>query len=184
MGLMIFGLLIFFGIHLVPAQVSWRQQFIEKHSLTTYKGLFALVAAIGLVLIVIGKANADFISVWNPVPWSRPVAMGIVLVAFVLFAATELPGNIKRFTRHPMLWGITLWSGAHLQANGDLASMLLFGSFFVYALFAMWSANRRGAKKRDKVYPVSRDIVAAAIGIVVYVIVLLLHPWLFGYAIV
>ncbi len=54
----------------------------------------------------------------------------------MLLVAAFLPNSLKRFTRHPMLSGVTVWAAAHLLANGDLASLILFGSFGAFALFA------------------------------------------------
>ena len=101
-------------------------------------------------------------------------------VAFVLVAGAYLPSNLKRYTRHPMLWGVTLWAALHLLANGDSASLLLFGGLGVYALCAMWSLNRRGVRKSDKTYPGRRDALVVVAGLVVYVAFVVLHPYLFG----
>jgi uncharacterized membrane protein len=91
-----------------------------------------------------------------------------------------MKGNIKRFTRHPMLWGILIWSAAHLLVNGDLASMLLFGSFGVYSVYAMISQNLRGAQKQTNVMPLKNDLIVFAAGTLVFVLVIFLHGFLFG----
>ena len=79
-----------------------------------------------------------------------------------------------------MLWGVTLWSIAHLLANGDLASILLFGSFGLFSLFNMFSANLRGAKKQQTKYAFSKDAIVIVASVVVYGILVFLHPYLFG----
>ena len=96
-----------------------------------------------------------------------------------------MKSNVKRFTRHPMLWGIALWSGVHLTANGDLAEVLLFGAFFIYALFAMVSANLRGAVLQQEKRPVKKDLIAIVAGIMVYIVFAKwLHPLLIGVAVI
>jgi uncharacterized membrane protein len=94
-----------------------------------------------------------------------------------------LPTNLKRLTAHPMLWGTAAWGAAHLLANGDLASLLLFGSVLCFALFDMVSANRRGARPSQKRASLAQDALVVAVSALNYVALLLLHPWLFGVAV-
>jgi uncharacterized membrane protein len=183
MNLLILGLVLFIGVHLLPSFVSLRRAAVDRLGPGAYKGLFSLLSLTGLVLMVIGKYLADFQPLWQPPAWGRNAALVLLLPVFVLLAAANMPSNIKRYTRHPMLWGVTLWSVGHLLSNGDRASLLLFGSLGVYALFGMLSANLRGAVKQVKVYPLVKDGVTVAAGLVVYAVLLLLHPYLFGVAV-
>lgn len=183
MKLLILGLVIFIGVHLLPSFVSVRLAIINRLGPGAYKGLFSLLSLLGLVLIVIGKYRADFQPLWQPPAWGREAALVLLLPALVLLAAANMPSNIKRFTRHPMLWGVTLWSAGHLLANGDRAALLLFGSLGLYALLDMLSANRRGAQKQAKTYPLAKDGTTLAAGLVAYAVLLWLHPYLFGVAV-
>jgi uncharacterized membrane protein len=101
-------------------------------------------------------------------------------VALTLLVAAFMPTNLKRFTRHPMLWGVTIWAAVHLLSNGDLASLILFGSFGAFSLFDMWSANRRGAELSSQALPYWRDLLVVVVGAIVYVAFLKSHAWLFG----
>jgi len=92
--------------------------------------------------------------------------------------------NLKRVTRHPMLWGVTLWSVAHLIANGDLASILLFGSFVVFSLLLMLSANMRGVKKSRTKQLIIFDVLVVIAGFFVYVVFIMLHPHLIGISVI
>lgn len=184
MTLLIIGLIIFIGIHLLPAIPSLKQSLESRLSANGYKGTFSVIALIGLVLIIIGKMNAEFVHLYAPINGAKHLAMTLMLIAFILLPAAHMKGNIKRFTRHPMLWGIVCWSIAHLSANGDLASVILFGSLGVYSLAAMVSANARGAQKQTEKLPLKKDLIVVAAGVTTFVIVLLLHPYLFGYTIV
>jgi uncharacterized membrane protein len=103
-----------------------------------------------------------------------------MLPAFILLVAFLLPTNIKRFTRHSMLWAFTLWASAHLVANGDLASVMLFGTFAGYSLFAMISQNARGAQKSTRKVSLAKDMIVVGIGVALYVVFALSHNWLFG----
>ena len=43
------------------------------------------------------------------------------------------PVGIVRVTRHPFLIGVALWAGIHVVNNGDVASLLFFGSLAIVA---------------------------------------------------
>ena len=177
---LILGLALFAGVHLFPTFVSLRQTLIGRLGENGYKGLFTVVAVAGLVFMVIGKGDADVQQIWSPPAWGRTATSVMMLFSLSLFAAANMPTNIKRFTRHPMLWGLTLWSVGHLLANGDLASIVLFGGLGVYALLGMASANMRGALKQTVKYPVTKDAMVAVAGVVAYALFLFLHPYLTG----
>jgi len=179
------GLAIFFGMHLVPSFAGFRRKTIARFGEVLYKGLYAVVALVGVILIVYGKSQAEFQVVWEPPVWSKNVVFITMVFAFYLFAAADMKSNVKRFIRHPMLLGVLLWSGVHLFANGDFASMLLFGSFFIFSWFAMFSANVRGASKQEKKYPFTKDVFTVFAGLAAYIVFIkYLHPYLIGVAII
>ncbi len=180
MGLLILGLLVFFAIHLVPSRPVLHERLIAQMGRQRYRLFFSLVALIGLVLIVVGKSRASFQSLYLPPAWGRHATMLLVLIAMVLLLASQIPTNIKRVTPHPMLWGVIAWGIGHLLANGDVASVLLFGSFVLYAIFDIVSANRRGASRATESVPFRRDILVVAAGVGIYLVLLGLHQSLFG----
>lgn len=184
MGLLILGMLIFMGVHLVPMAPGLRRTLVERLGENGYKGIFSLISLAGFVTLIWGKADADLVYFWNPPEWGGSVATPLMFLAFVGLVAKNLSCNLNRFTRHPMLWGVTLWSIAHLLTNGDLASVILFGGFALYALLDMWSANMRGAVKATVKFSVGRDLVVLAVALAVYIAFGLLHPYLFGVAVV
>jgi len=177
------GALIFVGVHLVPAYGDLRQRLVDRFTVNGYKILFVIASWIGLGLMIWGMAKASRTTVWNPPGWSNYAALLVMLPSIILLAAAKFPTNIKRFTPHPMMWGFILWSGAHLIANGDLASIILFGSIGAYSIVAIISANSRGAKPLTAAVPPGKEIVVLGFGIVVYVALLFLHPYLFGAAV-
>lgn len=180
MTLLVIGLCLFFIVHLLPSFVPLKQALQARLGAGPYKGLFALVSAIGLALIIYGKTQAPYVALWQAPTWTRHLALTAMPFALILLAGAYLPSNIKRFTRHPMLWGVTIWAGAHLLANGDTASVLLFGAFGAYALFAMWSANRRGAVLSTMRHAVTRDLAVVLVGSIAYIALLMGHRFLFG----
>lgn len=180
MGTLIAGLIIFFGVHSVPSITTLRQALVNRLGEKGYQGLFAAAALLGFVLIVLGMARAPSQGLYAPPTWGRAAALWLMPLAMILLAAANMPSNIKRLTRHPMLWGVALWAGLHLLANGDRAGVLLFGAFALYAIFDMASANRRGAQLSRVHYPFARDALVVTAGLVAYAALLWLHPYLFG----
>ena len=182
MSWLILGLAILIGTHLVPAAPTLRQRLVSRLGFGTYQGLFALSSLAGLVLIILGMDQAPSIPVWVPPSWGYDLVPLFMLPALILLVGAYLPGNIHRITPHPMLWGVVLWAVGHLLANGDTASLLLFGSIGLYSLFAIWSANRRGATTARLTMTIDRDLIVIGVGLVLYVALVFLHPVLFGVA--
>ena len=185
MALLIGGLVLFIGIHVVPSLRRLRAALTARLGENGYKILFSGVSAIGLVLAAVGYGQAPRDQIFEPSQTARtflPVAMAL---AFVLVAVANVPGRIRRLLRHPMLAGVLVWSAMHLLANGDLASNMLFGAFALWAVFAILSAEYRG--KRPAVADGKRgspafDLAGAAGGLLAFWLVLHFHADLFGVA--
>lgn len=180
MGLLIAGVAVFIGAHLLPSAPTVRAGLRERLGVGPYMGLFSLVSLAGLVLLVLGMSRAPYVHMWTPPPWGRQVAIYAMPIALTLFIGAYLPSNLKRYIRHPMLAGVAIWAAVHLLANGDLAALILFGSFGAFAVFDIWSANRRGAKRSAKVRPIWQDALLLIAGGIVYMGVLHSHERLFG----
>ena len=95
------------------------------------------------MLLVYGFARAPVIQVWSPPAWTRWVAIVLMLPAFIFLVAAYVPGRIKARLKHPFLVAIKTWALAHLIANGDLASIILFASFLAYAVYDRITLKRR-----------------------------------------
>ena len=183
MILMIAGTILFFGIHALPFHTGWRNTLINKTGEKPYKGIFSLVALTGLLLIGLGYSTANYHEIWPPVEHARSIALIIMPLTFILLASANMKSHIRRLLKHPMSIGIMLWSGAHLLANGDQASILLFGSFFIYALISMISAEMRLKYLGDGSASLKFDAIAVISGILLYALVLSAHGLLFGVSI-
>ena len=180
MILLILGMIIFFSAHLIPSFVDLRRTLAGWKGETVYLIGYSLVSALGLALIGTGKATAAYVPIWEMPRWVNHLTMTAMLPAVIIFAAAYIPNNLRRFIRHPFLWGVTLWALSHLLVNGDLGSLILFGGFAAYAIFDMWSANRRGARNSDKKVPVYMDVLLISVGLIAYGTILYVHPYLFG----
>ncbi len=156
MAILILGLVLFLGVHSVRIVADgWRSATIARIGEKPWKGLFALASVAGFVLIVIGfgLARRNPVYLWESPMVLRHVSGLLMLIAFVLLVATYVPRNaIKAKLHHPMVLSVKVWALAHLLANGNLADVVLFGSFLVWAVFSFRAARRRD-RAAATVYP-------------------------------
>ncbi|HEY0833283.1 MAG TPA: NnrU family protein [Azospirillum sp.] len=146
-----------------------------------------LAMPVALLLIIAGESTPN------------PTAVG----RSALLESADPARGILRVTRNPFLWGVALWALAHIVPNGDAASLLLFGTLAVLALVGSVLIDAKLARRRPDAWArysaVTSNVPFAAIlagrqrlvlgefrgrlplvVLVVYVALLLLHPWLFG----
>ena len=188
MSLLILGLVLFLGIHTLTTMRETRAAVIGRLGEGGYKGLYSLVSAVGLVLIVWGFGryrSGGYIQVWNP-PQAifHPIALVLLWFAFVALVATYAPaGKIKAVLRHPMLVAVKAWALSHLLVNGDLGSMLLFGGLLAWAVYDRIALKRRGDMGAPPVDGFKlNDAIVVAIGTVAYLAMMWLHESLIGVA--
>jgi uncharacterized membrane protein len=147
-----------------------------------FKGAYALVSLIGLVLMIwaysgmrAGPAAADIL--YTPADWTRHAAMLLVLLAFIALGASHGKGYLKLWLKQPMSIGIVLWSGAHLLANGGRGDVYFFGTFFVIAIVDIVLSTMRG-KVPSHEPRIRSDILAVVIGVLLYALFLFgFHPY-------
>ena len=188
MGLlvMILGLMLFFAAHVFTTKREARAQANARLGEGTYKSLYAAVSLAGLALIIWGFAHyraAGMIPVWEPPVAFKHIAVALMLPAVILVVASYLRGRIYATLKHPMLAGIKLWAAAHLLANGDLGSIILFGSFLGWAVYDRISLKHRtdGGGPPIPVGGVTNDLIAVAVGVVAYLaLAFAFHPVVIG----
>ncbi len=180
MDTLILGLIIFFAIHLLPSASSIHAGLKNRLGEMPFKGLFALISLAGLVLIVTGMGEVEFIPLYEPPSWGTHVTHLLMLIALFCLISSEAKTSIRMITAHPMLWGISAWATGHLLANGDKASVMLFGSFLIYSLFAMFSANRRGARPKGEALALKTDGIVLVVAALVYTGLMFFHDWIAG----
>jgi uncharacterized membrane protein len=192
LGVMILGLALFFGVHALTTARSLRARLIATWGETVYKIGYALVSTVGLALIIWGFAEyraAGMIDVWEQacppgvLKALKHIAVALMLPAVILVVASYIRGRIYTKLKHPMLAGVKLWAAAHLLANGDLGSIILFGSFLAWAVFDRISLKRRADPGAPPI-PVGgsgNDLIAVVVGVVVYVaLAFAFHPVVIG----
>jgi uncharacterized membrane protein len=173
--LLILGIALWIGAHffkrLAPEQ---RAALGEKG-----KGPVALGILAGLVLMVIGYRMAPFVPVWNPPLFLIHLNNLLMLLAVLLFGMSATTGRLRGRMRHPMLAGVKTWAVAHLLVNGDLASILLFGSMLGWAVASVILINKAGPWV-DRPAPggAKGDVKLVVITMVVYGVIAAIHAWL------
>ena len=192
MGLvvMILGLVLFFAAHTFTTKREARAQAIARLGEGTYKILYTLVSFAGLALIIWGFAKyraTGWIDVWHPPVAFKHITVGLMLPAVILVVASYIRGRIYTTLKHPMLTGIKLWAAAHLLANGDLGSIILFGSFLGWAVYDRISLKHRSDAGAPPI-PVGgpgNDLIAIAVGAVAYLaLAFAFHPVVIGVPVV
>lgn len=184
---LILGLLLFLGVHSLRIFANdWRDAQVARMGELRWKGVYSLLSAVGLGLIVwgYGLARVDSVVLWLPPVWTRHLAALLTVPAFILLVAAYLSGShIKAKIGHPMVAGVKIWALAHLLANGNLADAILFGAFLVWAI-ANFVASRRRDRSAGRSYAAqggSRDAAVAGIGLLAWALFALWgHTWLIG----
>jgi uncharacterized membrane protein len=185
MTLLILGLVLFIGMHSVGILApAWRDRTAARLGEVPWQGIYSLVSLVGFVLIVwgYGLARQDPVALYAPPVWTRHLALLLMVPVFPLLLAAYLPGRIRATVKHPMLAAVKLWALAHLLANGNLADLILFGTFLAWAV-----ADRISIKGRNPPQVPSapackaNDWIALGAGLVLYAAFLGgLHAWLMG----
>uniref|UniRef100_Q07LA3 NnrUfamily protein n=1 Tax=Rhodopseudomonas palustris (strain BisA53) TaxID=316055 RepID=Q07LA3_RHOP5 len=186
LGLMILGLALFIGVHGITTQRDLRARLIGIGGEAVYKLIYAILAigGIGLIAYGFGEYRADgLIQIWHPPVWTKHIAALLMLPATILFVAAYLRGRIYAVVKHPMVTGVKVWALAHLIANGDLGSIILFGSLLAWAVLDRISLKRRTDAGGPPI-PVGgpkNDLIAIAVGIVAYLaLAFAFHPVVIG----
>ena len=186
LSVLVLGLAIFIANHLFVTMRGARAAAIARLGLNAYRGLFSLVSLVGIALIVWGfvayRAHG-WIDVWHPPRMMKHITEALMLPAVILVVASYIRGRIYAMLKHPMLAGVKLWAFAHLLANGDLGSIILFGSVLAWAVFDRISLKRRADAGAPPipVDGVRNDVIAVVVGVVAYLALGgLFHPYVIG----
>ena len=164
---------------------------------------------------LIGAAGrAPHVPLWDWAPWQAHVpllVMGPVCLILALSIGRPNPFSFggardDRFDparpgivwvwRHPLLMALALWAAAHVVPNGDLAHVILFGTFAAFALLGGRLIDRRKRREMGPEWQRMRDRVSdapflspsasggtllrVAAGGALYGALLWAHPFLFG----
>jgi len=186
LAILVVGLAAFIGAHVFVTLRAPRAAVIARIGEWPYKGLMALVSLAGLVLIGYGFGQyraSGWIDLWYPPRWTYYVAQFLMWPASIFVVAAYIRGNIWRTLKHPMLVGVKTWAVAHLIANGDLGSILLFGSFLGWAGYDRITLKRRTDLGAPAIPARGHrnDVIALVVGTVLYLALgFVFHPIVVG----
>ena len=146
---LILGLILFLGAHSVRMVADgWRTRCIEAWGEKAFKGVYALVALLGFYLLVVGygEVRLETVALWSPPRFTKHISILLMLFSSILLMAAYIPRNhFKMRMGHPMVLSVKVWALSHLLANGNLADVVLFGAFLIWAVL-----NFRSARARDR----------------------------------
>lgn len=206
-----------FGISSTPLR-AW---LVARLGERVYLVLYSLVALAAIAWLISAWARAPYVQLWAPAPWLAWVPLLVMPFALLLVVSglstpnptavgapdllsqSEPVRGVFRITRHPFMWGVGLWAGSHLIANGDLASLVLFTSLGALALLGTLLIDRKYAARRgadwQRFAAATSNLPLAAIvsgrqrfafaeigwwrvllALAVFALLLAAHPWLFG----
>lgn len=175
MGSLIAAAVFFDAIHILVAGTELRWKITGRIGEEAFQAIFSVLSLAGIIWLSRAYGGVEYVELWGQVLAFRWLALIAMFIAFffVVFAfaspnPTAVRGGsmlkegdpargIQRITRHPFLWGVTLWSLVHLIFNGDLGSVTFFATFLVLALLGPASIDR----KRKRIYGDDWDRFAA-----------------------
>jgi uncharacterized membrane protein len=162
------AMLVFLALHMVPAIPPLRARLVRAVGRRNYLIGYSLVSLLALAWLFHATMRLDFVPLWDAAAWQAWIPLVLTPVALVFLVAGLLspnpasitlrspnlaPGAITTVTRHPVLWGFALWAGSHLVPNGDMRSLLLFGSLLAFALLGMVMTDRRARRRLEEHWP-------------------------------
>ncbi|MBL4873083.1 MAG: hypothetical protein JKY41_06735 [Rhodobacteraceae bacterium] len=170
MTLLIAGILLWTVVHTFKRVMPEARASIgAKIGVGPSKGIIALILLGSILMMSTGFKAMGVQAVYDPPSWGTPVNNLLMIVAVFMFGAAKGKGIAPTLVRHPMLTGMLIWSGAHLLANGDLRSVVLFGGLGIWAALNMLAINRNeGAWERPEAGPIKADIKTAMISLVAF----------------
>ncbi len=181
MSLLIAGIILWSLVHFIPAFPGIRGALTTRLGTFPYKGLFSLLIVGSIVLMVWGWKSTRYTPLYTPPDWGSWAAIAVMFAASVLFFGARIPSALNRVLRHPQLTGVCLFGIAHLLANGDRRSLVLFGGLALWAIVDMVLINRReGPWVRPPADAPTHTVRLLIVGTVFFIVFAVLHPWLFG----
>lgn len=209
--------------HFGVSSTRLRPMLVDRIGTGPYLGLYSLVSVVAFFWLVSAYGAAPRVPIWDWAPWQGWIPLLLMPVALLLIVgglttpnptsvgqekalhSAEPARGLLRITRHPFLWGVAIWAIAHIPPNGDLASLIFFGTLAALGLVGamLLDAKKRAALGLDwerfeeatSFVPFAAVIggrqnlarAAADFGLVrlvavtvLYGLLLHLHPWLFG----
>ena len=189
MTLLVAGLVLFIATHLLrPIAPGLRNAAIAALGKPGWMALHGIASLVSLALIaygfVVARENGGEMLYYPPAFLSH-IALTLMLIASICLVAGFLPaGHIRTKLKFPILVAIKIWALAHLLANGESYSVLLFVTVLAWAVILRITLKKRiatGETKLPVFVSAKYDAISVVIGLVLYLaIVFKLHEWVIG----
>jgi uncharacterized membrane protein len=187
MEMLITGVLLWGLVHLMKSVTPGLRASIQSAvGEGPHKGLVTLLLLVSLALMIFGWRSTTAEFVYDPPSWGRHANMTLMFVAILLIGAAQGASRIRQWIRHPMLTGVLIWAVGHLLANGDNKSLILFGGLGLWALISIITVSRNEGVwvKPAKIATAGREMLSIAIVVILYAVLMLVHPWIAGVSVV
>lgn len=173
---------LFAATHLIPALPGLKARLQARFG-AKYGMFFGLVATVLVIAIILAWRATPFVAVYEPPQWGRHAALALVLVAFVFLGVFVFRGRLRQWVRYPFAIALLFWGSAHLLANGDTASLILFGGLAIYAVVFIVLSLMAKVRPSEDVRE-GHDVLAIVIGVAFYAAMVQLHAIVIGVPIV
>ena len=193
MIVLIIGLVIFLGIHLVPV-TGVKSSLIERMGEKKYQSIFSIISLVGFIIIIYGfslidtcnsmmaDCETDNFYLWDSFEYSKEISFLLMPISIIFIVASQMKSNIKKVVHHPMLIGVLIWSFVHLLSTGDLRSIILFASFGAFSIIDI--IFTRKTAEQGISFSILNDVIVIVVGLVLYSIILYFHEYVSGVQIV
>jgi len=176
------GVLSFALVHLILAVPRLKLACVERFP-QAFWPIFAGVAAMSVGAMIWGWHLSEVTNLYAPPPGGRYVTFPLVLAAFLCLGIFLFRGRLRQSLRFPLAIGIILWGVGHLFANGDLASLILFGGMAAYGAAHMALGLANGIRPSPDMRA-GHDTLSLLIGAALFGAMTQLHPVLIGVPVV
>jgi len=158
---LLLAMAVFVGSHFVLSTLAVRAGIVRAIGENGFRLLYSAIAVASLAWVITAYRAAPLLQLWPDPPQLRYLPIALMPFACILVVAGVTTSNVTMFageryadgprpvwgivtvTRHPALWGIALWSVVHLLANGDAASLILFGGMAILCFGGMAHIDQR-----------------------------------------
>ena len=177
MPLLIAGVLLWCAVHFVPTlAIGIKQSVIERLGPMFYKIMFSFLVFASLGLMIVGWNIVDPIKVYDPPEWGVHANNALMLISIFLLVSADRKSMARRVLRHPMLTGVSIWGIAHLLANGDQRSVIVFGAMTVWSVAEIYLTSARdGAWTKPDASGLKGEIIGLIITAVLIGVIIFLH---------
>ena len=174
MTLLVLGILLWWAAHLFKRVAPVRRAAMGDPG----KGVVAGAIALSIVLMIIGYRGTEFVPGWQPPSFMVHINNLLMLIAVFIYGMSATTGRLRGKLRHPQLIAVKIWAAAHLLVNGDLASIVLFGTMLAWAVGSVILINRAGPWDRPAPGDPKKDKLLVIISLVMFAVMVGIHIWL------